>query len=181
MVLRPKRLVLVSLAVLPALLFAAACGGGDDNGGSSDDGTPPAVAETFVAARPTPTGQAATAGPRRGTATPRGDEFEIGPIDVVPAEVPPEAQRAVDAVIAEVLRRLIEVSAEDITVLDVSAQDWSDSCLDVVYANQEEPCLEAITPGYEVVVHFGDTVQTWHTDADGSAVRFAAQQIITSE
>jgi hypothetical protein len=121
----------------------------------------------------------APAAPDAPTATPRAgnDEFMTGPIEATPFDVPPDARAAVDAVIAEVVRRL-DVAEEDITVINVEARDWSDSCLDVVYTNQQEPCAQVITPGYNVTVYFGDTVESWHTDENGSIVRFANQQIV---
>jgi len=187
MVLRANRYARLGwLLILPAILLTAACGGGDggdDGGGGLPEGTLVPAAQTFLASRMTATPEPPEGTPDRGrlTATPRNpdDDFTTGPIDIIPVEVPPEAQAAVDAVIAEVLLRLIEVNEEDITVIGVTAQQWADSCLEVVYAGQEEVCSQVITPGYEVVVHFADTIITWHTDEDGSTVRFADQQIIT--
>jgi len=146
------------LLILPALLLAAACGGGG-SGGTSDtvngdgDGTLVPVAKTFLAAHPTAT-------PEPGS---------------TPSQADPQA--AIDAVVAEVLRRLIEVKEEDIEVVSATAGEYPDSCLGIVYAGEDVACEQVITPGFEVVVHFGDTTMTWRASEDGSVVRFVGQEI----
>jgi predicted aldo/keto reductase-like oxidoreductase len=62
------------------------------------------------------------------------------------------------------------------TLVSVGAMEWPDSCMGSGTA--EEVCAQVITPGYNVTVYFGDTVESWHTDENGSIVRFANQQIV---
>jgi len=143
------------LFIVSALLFAAACGGGGSGDGgdnsSNDDGTLVPAAQTFLASRPTTTPEP----------------------DGTPGQADPQA--AIDAVIDEVL--LTRVEEEDIEVISATAGEWPDSCLGVVYAGEEAVCEEVITPGFEVVVHFGDTTMTWRASEDGAIVRFVTQEI----
>lgn len=143
------------LLIVSALLFAVACGGGNGDGsdGSDDDGTLVPAAQTFLEARM--------------TTTPEPDS--------TPGQADPHA--AIDAVIAEVLRRLIEVTEEDIEVVSATAKDYPDSCLGIVYVGEEIACEQVITPGFDVVVRFADTTMTWRASEDGSVVRFYDQEI----
>lgn len=155
---RVRSLTAVALAIVTIVAFAATgCGGGGKTpaGSVTPKGTIPPIVATSLAS---------------GTVTP-------GPGTPSSAQVPPEARAAADAVVQEILRRFIGVHESDITVVSVTAKQWADSCLEVVYANDTLVCAQVITPGYEVVVHFGDTTATWHTNSDGSLLRFASQEI----
>ena len=170
---RLRSLTTLLLLAAASVAFAIACsdGGGDDGaGGNLADTTPrgtfPAIIQTALA------GGSATPPPNGGGVTP-------GAFTPPASQVPPEAQSAVDAVVAEVLRRLTELEPDDVDVISATAAQFSDSCLDVVYAGQDEVCAQVITPGWVVIVHFGDTSQGWNTNEDGSVLRFASQDIST--
>lgn len=162
---------LLLLAAASAFALAVACSGNNDDDGAGPDlanttpqGALPAIIQTALA------GESATPPPSNGGVTP-------GAFTPPAVEVPAEAQSAVDAVVAEVLRRLTELEPGAVEVVSATAMQFSNSCLDVVYAGQDEVCAQVITPGWAVAVRFGDTSQIWNTDEDGSVVRFASQDI----
>ena len=95
-------------------------------------------------------------------------DLELQPAEILIAEtttLPPEVKSAVlnDAV----KRTSKSVSAMKIT--EVRSQQWSDGCLGLGKA--DEICLQAITPGYRVVVTDGLQNWTYRTDDTGNAVR----------
>lgn len=172
MQLRSLATVLLLVAASAFALAVACSDGGGDSGGNDPPNitlgaTFPPLLQTALA------GEIATPPPNDGGVTP-------GAFTPPAAGVPPEAQSAVDAVVAEVLRRLTELEEGDVEVVSATAMQFSNSCLDVVYASQEEVCAQVITPGWAVAVRFGDTSQVWNTDEDGSVLRFASQDISTN-
>lgn len=149
------------LLILPALLLAAACGGGD--GGSAEDGdesTPLPGIQTYYSDRTLARG---TVDAQTPDVTPEGTASLADP------------EAAVGAVIEQVL--LTQVEEEDIEVVSATAGEWSDSCLGIVYAGEDIVCEQVVTPGFQVVVRFGDTTMTWRATEDGSVVRFVTQEI----
>lgn len=79
--------------------------------------------------------------------------------------VPDAAQAALEQIAAET-----GVSAGEIEVVSVSAEEWSDSCLGL--GGPDESCAAVITPGYLVVLRAGEQVFNVRTDESGEAVRF---------
>lgn len=79
--------------------------------------------------------------------------------------LPPEVKSAVlnDAV------KLTGKTVSALKILSVKQQQWSDGCLGLGKAN--EICLQAITPGYKVVVTDGLKNWTYRTDNLGNTVR----------
>ena len=63
------------------------------------------------------------------------------------------------------------VEPDTVHVVSIGAEQWPDSCL--AYAQADEICLQAVTPGFRVVVESGGQRLELHTDADGSVVRIA--------
>lgn len=66
------------------------------------------------------------------------------------------------------------VSAEEIEIVTWSAEEWSDSCLGL--GGPEESCLQAITPGYLVLLRAGEKEFSVRTDASGDVVRIAGPE-----
>jgi len=58
---------------------------------------------------------------------------------------------------------------DDTIILEAHEREWTDSCLGL--GGPAESCLQAITPGYEVVVVANGIEFTLRTNEDGSAVR----------
>jgi len=69
------------------------------------------------------------------------------------------------------IKTLVEqegIAMESITVLDVTAVDWPDSCLGC--AGPEEVCLMVVTPGYRIILDSGTETYALHTDRTGRQV-----------
>ena len=93
---------------------------------------------------------------------------ESQPAEILASEVttlPPEVK---SAVLDDAVKRTSKtVSA--MKILSVQQQQWSDGCLGLGKA--DEMCLQAITPGYKVVVTDGSRNWTYRTDDVGDAIR----------
>lgn len=86
----------------------------------------------------------------------------------VETEVPlPEAAAAARQALADMLK--IDVS--QITVKNISEQEFTDSCLGV--GGAAESCLQVITPGYVIDMTAKEMDYTFHTSQDGSVIRLA--------
>lgn len=77
---------------------------------------------------------------------------------------PPEA--AVQAQIA--LAGVLGVSSDQIQIRDIQSAEWPDACLDA--GTPDEICAQVITPGYRVVLAYGEELYTYHTDLAGDQV-----------
>lgn len=78
--------------------------------------------------------------------------------------VPTAVQAAKDA-----LAERLDVDASTIVVLEAHEREWSDSCLGL--GGPAESCLQAITPGYEVLLVQSGVEYRYRTNLDGTAVR----------
>ncbi len=58
-----------------------------------------------------------------------------------------------------------------ITLQEITRQDWTDSCLGL--GGPAESCLQAITPGYRLVLQAGEQLYEARTNLDASVVRLA--------
>jgi hypothetical protein len=61
-----------------------------------------------------------------------------------------------------------------ITLHEIERQDWTDSCLGL--GGPAESCLQAITPGYRLVLQAGEDLWEARTSLDGSIVRLVAME-----
>ena len=61
------------------------------------------------------------------------------------------------------------VDPSSVTLIDVTAVDWSDTCLGL--AGQGEACAQVVTPGFRVRVQLGGTVYKFHTDHGAQNLR----------
>ena len=93
-----------------------------------------------------------------------------------PAELPetgtPEAENAADAATAHLAGELGVAEAE-IEVVSVEMTEFSDSCLGLGQPN--ESCLQAVTPGWLVMLSAEGQVYEVHTDETGQQVRIAGE------
>jgi hypothetical protein len=92
--------------------------------------------------------------------------------------VPPAYQDnpAVEAAI----KKLVEeegIAMESVTVIDVVAVEWSNSCLGCEKPNQQ--CLMVITPGYRITLKSGAETYDLHTDRTGRQVIICTQPSLT--
>jgi len=97
-----------------------------------------------------------------------------------PAELPetgtPEAENAADAATAAAVGHLaneLGVAEAEIEVVSVEATEFSDSCLGLGQPN--ESCLQAITPGWLVMLAAEGQEYEVHTDETGEQVRIAPE------
>lgn len=65
------------------------------------------------------------------------------------------------------------VGLDQIRIVDVSQQQWSDACLGL--GGPAESCLQVVTPGYSVTVEVGGTRYTVRTNQNASLLRFQQQ------
>ena len=136
-------------------LVLAACGDGDGDGGSPSDVTPGA--------------QATSDSPE---AIALATALAGVDLSTTPTPGPP---RAADVAALEDLAARFEVSVDEIEVVSVEAMEWPDGCLGV--GQPDEVCTQAIVPGFEVLLRFGETVVTYRTNETGTLVRFATVSI----
>ena len=80
------------------------------------------------------------------------------------------AEAAVQAVRAAVAKAL-GLPEYRVSVVSVEAVEWTDSCLGI--ARIDASCLQALTPGYRIIVEANGQLFEYHTNADGSAVAVA--------
>lgn len=97
------------------------------------------------------------------TATPTASEEVPTPNDA--PILPPKAALAAQQLLAEQLN----LPVEDVTIALIEETEWSDSCLGL--GGPAESCLQAITPGYRVVLNAGGKDYEFRTDREGDAVR----------
>ena len=69
------------------------------------------------------------------------------------------------------------VALSDIQRVEVSNQEWTDSCLGL--GGPAETCSAVITPGYRVVMVANGAQYVVRTNADGSVVRFESDRPVT--
>ncbi|MFP4395225.1 MAG: hypothetical protein ACLFTI_08180 [Anaerolineales bacterium] len=86
------------------------------------------------------------------------------PEPLTPGESSPAVQAAVRA-----LGEDLDVSRQEIDVVEVEFVQWSDSCLGC--AGPGENCLMVITPGYRVVLESGGEQYEVHTNESGDITR----------
>ncbi len=67
------------------------------------------------------------------------------------------------------LSQKLGIPAEQVSFVSADGVEWSDSCLGL--GGPAESCLQAITPGYKVVLAVGEKQYEVHTDEAGNAVR----------
>lgn len=87
--------------------------------------------------------------------------------DEVPVGNP---KTAADAARTHLAARL-NVDARDISVVETTQAEWSDSCLGL--GGPAESCLAVMTPGFAVTLRYDGTEYVYRTDSDGSSVRSA--------
>ena len=95
------------------------------------------------------------------------------PVPPTPVEtgvpVPPAAQ-AVQAALAERLG----VDAGAVKILEIEAQQWSDTCLGL--GGPAEMCGQVIVPGFRIVVEANGQQAVFRTDRAGSTIREAVDE-----
>lgn len=96
------------------------------------------------------------------------------PAAETPASENPAADSGSDAAATAValLAGQLGVAEADIEVVSVVATEFSDSCLGLGQAN--ESCLQAITPGWLVMLTAGDQLYEVHVDETGQQARLAS-------
>lgn len=78
--------------------------------------------------------------------------------------------------VAAAIKTLVEqtgVTAESVSVLEVTGVEWSNSCLGCVTPGQR--CLMVITPGYRILLQSGADTYNLHTDRTGRQVIICPQ------
>ena len=85
----------------------------------------------------------------------------------------PAVEAAIEALVEE-----RGVAVESVTVIDVTAVEWRNSCLGCEKPNQQ--CLMVITPGYRITLKSGAETYTLHTDRTGQQAIICTQPSLTS-
>jgi hypothetical protein len=81
--------------------------------------------------------------------------------------------RVRDAVIKAASNRL-RVQPRQLNITQSIQRDWKDGCLEIADANRV--CSQAIVPGWRVVVGIKDQTLVYHTNNNGSVVRFNSRE-----
>lgn len=66
------------------------------------------------------------------------------------------------------LALLLRAAPETITILEVEAMQWPDSCLGIQQPKTQ--CLQVITPGYQVILEYAGRTYTYRTNKTGSVI-----------
>lgn len=90
-------------------------------------------------------------------------KFEVG---FKPDE---EYPKAVEASIENLREKLQIDNADQVAVVSFEKVDWRNSCLGM--SAPGEMCLQAITPGWQVVLSAGGQTYIFHTDSEGERLR----------
>jgi hypothetical protein len=91
-----------------------------------------------------------------------------------PGSGAPDTNSADDAAVTAARAHLVEVlgiADGDIEFVSSEATDFNDSCLGL--GGPDESCLQAITPGWVVMLRVGAQDYELHTDEAGEQVRLA--------
>ncbi len=99
-----------------------------------------------------------------------GEQIRIGPTLPAESDVPAPSDTAAAAA-QEFLATQLDVALGDVQVMSVQAMEFSDSCLG--FGGPDESCLQAITPGWIVILDVGGKTYEAHTDETGQVVRLA--------
>lgn len=102
-------------------------------------------------------------------ATPENRKTPLAPQPTLPAD---EGQPPFPPAVTAAQQALAEMLAIDPAAIAVAAYapaEWSDSCLGL--GSMAESCLQALTPGFRVVLQAGSEFYVFRTDQDGAAVR----------
>ncbi len=78
---------------------------------------------------------------------------------------------AISASAAAVLADKLGLTPDEITVVSAEQAEFTDGCLGL--GGPDESCLQAITPGYIVMLSAGGQTYEAHTDLTGTVVRLA--------
>jgi len=92
-----------------------------------------------------------------------------GPTETGTAEAAARAQLASE----------LGVALGDVEVVSIEATEFTDSCLGLGQAN--ESCLQAITPGWLVMLNAGGQEYEVHTDETGQQVRIAVEMPVDED
>ncbi|MHB8193825.1 MAG: hypothetical protein ACYDGL_11180 [Bellilinea sp.] len=90
------------------------------------------------------------------------------PFDGGVIQPPAAAISAQSALAAE-----LGVASDQILIRDIQSAQWSNTCLDA--ATVDEFCAQQVTAGYLVVLEYGESTDTYHTDLEGIQVRRVQQ------
>jgi TolB protein len=88
----------------------------------------------------------------------------------------------------EVVNMIVELVDQDIrsrfgvssfSFISVSPVDWDDACLEL--PEEGEMCAEVITPGLRVIAGDGQTIWEYHTNQDGSLLRWMVEEKVDND
>jgi hypothetical protein len=85
-------------------------------------------------------------------------------VEQTPGELPPQA---VLEAISQVSQEL-NVSVDEIEVLDFEEVDWPDACLGI--PQEDQVCAQVITPGFRVVLEANGQQYEFRSNQDGTLV-----------
>lgn len=69
----------------------------------------------------------------------------------------------------------LNVAAEQVQIIEAEQAEWTDSCLGL--GGPDESCLQAITPGWRVVLEVSGQRYEVRTDRSGSTIRIASPEV----
>ena len=97
-----------------------------------------------------------------------------GPTPTPEVFMPLPAEERAFAAARAALAAQLGIDELTITRQEITLHDWTDSCLGL--GGPAESCLQAITPGYRIVLQAGDEVWEARTNLDASVVRLVKME-----
>lgn len=88
-----------------------------------------------------------------------------------PTEEPDQVQTPAANAALQALAALLGIDPSLITVVEVKAVEWSDSCLGIVRI--DAICAQGVVPGYRITLEADGRQYIYHTNEDGAALALA--------
>ena len=123
----------------------------------------------FLAACSVPPG--AVTVPTEVVATPAEPTAETPTQEPAPTDEPAPADVPAANAAVQALAALLGIDPSLISVVEVEAVEWSDSCLGIVRI--DATCLQGAVPGYRITLAVEGRQFVYHTDAEGTALALA--------
>jgi hypothetical protein len=97
-----------------------------------------------------------------------GEQGTVEPLEAIPTDLEAPYPPAVVAAI-ERLAQELGSAPQSIEVVSYEEVDWPDGCLGL--PRLYEPCTEAVTPGWRVILSLASEIYTFRADAVGAELR----------
>src|SRR5512145_1884561 len=97
--------------------------------------------------------------------------FGCNPLNATVSGTPPGTGEAIPTAVSEAINRLsqgLNISIEDIEVVEFEHVEWPDACLG--FSLEGQSCAQVVTPGFRVFLKVNDQPYEFRTNEDGTVV-----------